>query len=142
MRLVRDASSGAAPPAWRPRRFPERRPRLGRRPEGDAPGRRATVTRGRRAPTPGTARAAQRPSAWSIRTGKPKQAETRSSVSVAAGSPAATTRPRPSSSAWVIVSGNSSIGIHGTNEFLPVADLIQATKAFAAVTLDWCGVVA
>lgn len=36
--------------------------------------------------------------------------------------------------------GDPSWGIHGTNEFLPVADLIQATKTFAAVTLAWCGV--
>ena len=33
-----------------------------------------------------------------------------------------------------------SWGIHGTNEFLPVADLIKATKAFAAITMEWCGV--
>jgi acetylornithine deacetylase len=36
--------------------------------------------------------------------------------------------------------GDPSWGIHGTNEFLPVADLIKATKIFAAVTLAWCGV--
>ncbi|MCA9859061.1 MAG: M20/M25/M40 family metallo-hydrolase, partial [Thermomicrobiales bacterium] len=36
--------------------------------------------------------------------------------------------------------GDPAWGIHGANEFLPVADLIQATKAFAAVTMDWCGV--
>jgi acetylornithine deacetylase len=36
--------------------------------------------------------------------------------------------------------GDPSWGIHGANEFLPVADLIQATKTFAAVTMDWCGV--
>ena len=36
--------------------------------------------------------------------------------------------------------GDPSWGIHGTNEFLPVADLIKATKVFAAVTMDWCGV--
>ncbi|MDQ3412443.1 MAG: M20/M25/M40 family metallo-hydrolase, partial [Chloroflexota bacterium] len=36
--------------------------------------------------------------------------------------------------------GDPSWGIHGTNEHLPVADLIKATKTFAAVTLAWCGV--
>lgn len=36
--------------------------------------------------------------------------------------------------------GDPSWGIHGTNEFLPVADLIEATKLFAAITMAWCGV--
>jgi acetylornithine deacetylase len=36
--------------------------------------------------------------------------------------------------------GDPSWGIHGTNELLPVADLIKATKLFAAVTMAWCGV--
>jgi acetylornithine deacetylase len=36
--------------------------------------------------------------------------------------------------------GDPTFGIHGTNERLPVADLIKATKIFAAVTMDWCGV--
>lgn len=36
--------------------------------------------------------------------------------------------------------GDPSWGIHGTNEFLPVADLIKATKLFAAVTMEWCGI--
>ncbi|MBW3631938.1 MAG: M20/M25/M40 family metallo-hydrolase [Chloroflexi bacterium] len=36
--------------------------------------------------------------------------------------------------------GDPSWGIHGTNEFLPVEDLIEATKLFAAVTMAWCGV--
>ncbi len=36
--------------------------------------------------------------------------------------------------------GDPSWGIHGTNEFLPVDDLIKATKIFAAVTMEWCGV--
>lgn len=36
--------------------------------------------------------------------------------------------------------GDPSWGIHGTNEFLPVADLIEATKLFAATTMEWCGV--
>ncbi len=37
--------------------------------------------------------------------------------------------------------GDPSWGIHGTNEFLPVADLIEATKLFAVTTMEWCGVV-
>ena len=36
--------------------------------------------------------------------------------------------------------GDPSWGIHGTNEHLPVADLLKATKLFAAVTMAWCGV--
>jgi acetylornithine deacetylase len=36
--------------------------------------------------------------------------------------------------------GDPGWGIHGTDEHLPVADLIKATKTFAAVTLAWCGV--
>lgn len=36
--------------------------------------------------------------------------------------------------------GDPAWGIHGTNEHLPVADLIEATKVFAAVTMNWCGV--
>jgi acetylornithine deacetylase/succinyl-diaminopimelate desuccinylase-like protein len=36
--------------------------------------------------------------------------------------------------------GDPSWGIHGTNEKLPVADLIKGTKAFAAATMAWCGV--
>jgi acetylornithine deacetylase len=36
--------------------------------------------------------------------------------------------------------GDPSWGIHGTNEFLPVDDLIAATKIFAGVTMAWCGV--
>lgn len=36
--------------------------------------------------------------------------------------------------------GDPSWGIHGTNEFLPIDDLIKATKVFAAVTMEWCGV--
>jgi acetylornithine deacetylase/succinyl-diaminopimelate desuccinylase-like protein len=36
--------------------------------------------------------------------------------------------------------GDPSWGIHGTNEKLPVADLINGTKAFAAATMAWCGV--
>ena len=36
--------------------------------------------------------------------------------------------------------GDPSWGIHGTDEHLPIADLVQATKVFAAVTMAWCGV--
>ncbi len=36
--------------------------------------------------------------------------------------------------------GDPSFGIHGTNERLPVADLLKATKVFAAVTMAWCGI--
>jgi acetylornithine deacetylase/succinyl-diaminopimelate desuccinylase family protein len=36
--------------------------------------------------------------------------------------------------------GDPSWGIHGTNEFLPVEDLLLATKLFAATTMEWCGV--
>jgi acetylornithine deacetylase len=36
--------------------------------------------------------------------------------------------------------GDPSWGIHGTNERIPVADLINGTKAFAAATMAWCGV--
>ena len=36
--------------------------------------------------------------------------------------------------------GDPSWGIHGTNEYLPVADLLKAVKVFAAVTMEWCGV--
>ncbi len=36
--------------------------------------------------------------------------------------------------------GDPTYGIHGTDEHLPVTDLIQATKVFAAVTMAWCGV--
>ncbi|MDF2760967.1 MAG: acetylornithine deacetylase/succinyldiaminopimelate desuccinylase-like deacylase, partial [Thermomicrobiales bacterium] len=36
--------------------------------------------------------------------------------------------------------GDPSWGIHGTDEFLPIDDLIEATKVFAGVTMAWCGV--
>ena len=36
--------------------------------------------------------------------------------------------------------GDTSWGIHGTNEKLPVEDLIKGVKAFAAVTMEWCGI--
>jgi acetylornithine deacetylase len=36
--------------------------------------------------------------------------------------------------------GDPSWGIHGTNERIPVADLINGAKAFAAATMAWCGV--
>ena len=36
--------------------------------------------------------------------------------------------------------GDPSWGIHGTNEYLPVEDLLLATKLFAATTVEWCGI--
>ena len=36
--------------------------------------------------------------------------------------------------------GDPGWGIHGTDEHLPVADLLKVTKVFAAVTMAWCGV--
>ena len=36
--------------------------------------------------------------------------------------------------------GDPSWGIHGVDEHLPVADLVAATKLFAAVSMAWCGV--
>ena len=36
--------------------------------------------------------------------------------------------------------GDPSWGIHGTDEHLPVADLLKAVKLFAAVMMGWCGV--
>ena len=36
--------------------------------------------------------------------------------------------------------GDPGWGIHGTDEHLPISDLIKATKVFAAVTMEWCGV--
>lgn len=36
--------------------------------------------------------------------------------------------------------GDATWGIHGTNEFVPVDDLISACKVFAALAIDWCGV--
>jgi acetylornithine deacetylase/succinyl-diaminopimelate desuccinylase-like protein len=36
--------------------------------------------------------------------------------------------------------GDPSWGIHGTNEFLPVADLLEGTRLFAAIMMAWCGV--
>ncbi len=36
--------------------------------------------------------------------------------------------------------GEPSWGCHGANEYLPVEDLITGAKAFAATTMEWCGV--
>lgn len=36
--------------------------------------------------------------------------------------------------------GDATWGIHGTNEFIPVEELIKGCKVFAAVAIDWCGV--
>ena len=42
----------------------------------------------------------------------------------------------------VFCCGDPSWGIHGTDEHLPIADLLKAVKVFAAVTMEWCGVAA
>ena len=36
--------------------------------------------------------------------------------------------------------GSDIGGVHGANEYIAVADIVQATKAFAAVMMEWCGV--
>ncbi|MGE3797925.1 MAG: M20 family metallopeptidase [Thermomicrobiales bacterium] len=36
--------------------------------------------------------------------------------------------------------GDVSWGVHGANEFIPVDDLVTGAKAFAATTMEWCGV--
>ncbi len=36
--------------------------------------------------------------------------------------------------------GDVTYGVHGANEFIPVADIILGTKAFAATSILWCGV--
>jgi acetylornithine deacetylase/succinyl-diaminopimelate desuccinylase-like protein len=36
--------------------------------------------------------------------------------------------------------GSDIGGVHGANEYISTADIIEATKAFAAVTMEWCGV--
>ena len=36
--------------------------------------------------------------------------------------------------------GEMGPGAHGVNENYPIADLIQSTKVFAAVSMEWCGV--
>ena len=46
----------------------------------------------------------------------------------------------PTRSSLIFGIGDPSWGTHGTNEFLPVDDLIEATKIFAGVTMAWCGV--
>ena len=38
------------------------------------------------------------------------------------------------------VQQTAASGIHGTDEHLPVADLLKATKVVAAVTMAWCGI--
>jgi acetylornithine deacetylase len=36
--------------------------------------------------------------------------------------------------------GDLTMGAHGANEYLPVADLMAVTKVLAAFMVDWCGV--
>ncbi len=36
--------------------------------------------------------------------------------------------------------GDPTWGIHGTNEYIPVEELIKACKVFAILAIDWCGV--
>ncbi len=36
--------------------------------------------------------------------------------------------------------GLEDAGVHGPNEFLDVADLVEAAKVYAALALEWCGV--
>lgn len=36
--------------------------------------------------------------------------------------------------------GDLSFGAHGTNEFIPVQQVIDACKVYAAFIIDWCGV--
>ena len=36
--------------------------------------------------------------------------------------------------------GDASGGVHGANEHIAVDDLVKATKVFAAVSMEWCGV--
>lgn len=35
--------------------------------------------------------------------------------------------------------GTKTGGIHGANEFIAAQDIVEATKAFAAVAIEWCG---
>jgi acetylornithine deacetylase len=34
--------------------------------------------------------------------------------------------------------GNMSCGVHGDNEFVPIEDVIQATRLYAEFIMDWC----
>ena len=36
--------------------------------------------------------------------------------------------------------GEVSGGVHGANEHIAVADIVKATKVFAALSMEWCGV--
>ena len=36
--------------------------------------------------------------------------------------------------------GDLNMGIHGANEYVPVEQVLQATKAYAMAAADWCGV--
>jgi acetylornithine deacetylase/succinyl-diaminopimelate desuccinylase-like protein len=35
--------------------------------------------------------------------------------------------------------GTRTGGVHGANEFIAAPDIVEATKAFAAVAIEWCG---
>ena len=37
--------------------------------------------------------------------------------------------------------GDLSMGIHGTNEYVPVDHVLNAAKMYAAAIINWCGVV-
>ncbi len=37
--------------------------------------------------------------------------------------------------------GNANFGIHGTNEYVPVEQVINAAKVYAVMAINWCGTV-
>ncbi len=37
--------------------------------------------------------------------------------------------------------GDLAFGAHGTNEYVPVDQVIAACKVYAHLIIDWCGVV-
>jgi len=37
--------------------------------------------------------------------------------------------------------GNANFGIHGTNEYVPVEQVIDAAKVYAVMAINWCGTV-
>jgi len=36
--------------------------------------------------------------------------------------------------------GDLSMGIHGTNEYVPVDQVLDAAKMYAAAIINWCGI--
>ena len=36
--------------------------------------------------------------------------------------------------------GDLSFGAHGTNEYVPIQQVIDASKIYAAMIINWCGV--